>query len=233
MKSSELKRDPNLIQENFVEVDNRIITKQKCSLVIPYNYLQNKLARMGNAIYITSVAGVIIGDRYGALVACANINITPDETNQIKIDGEEFLEFVFEAGSAVMPSTMIVQDPDLAFEINKYFYTFGRVPWFLGYDDEGNVLKEHKAYSGLNISPTNTPFEIVTAKISRDPKNKFVLFRHSDMKGTPVVVPFSSVMFNATSTTAKILGNYLEDGVTSALLSPSNKTETVENLLRR
>jgi hypothetical protein len=162
--------------------------------------------------------------------ACANLTLTPAEVNQIKIDGEEYLEFVFVKGQ-VVTTTRIVRDSDLLYEMNKYFYTFGRVPWFMSYSDVSRVMKMHKEYGGLNISPNNIPFEVVTSKICRDPKDKFKFFRHGNMVGNPVVVPFNSVLFNATNTTAKLLGNYLSDGFTSALLSPSDRVEKVETLL--
>ena len=136
------------------------------------------------------------------------------------------------AGQVVIPTQNVLVDSDLAYEINKYFYTYGRVPWFMSYDDVNVILKYHKEYSGLNISPNNIPFEIVTSKITRDRNNKFVYYRHTGMAQGPVVVPFKSVLFNATNTTSKLLGSYLSDGFTSALLSPSESVETVETLLR-
>lgn len=232
MDVTDLTRDPKYILDQLVVTDNQFITKKDCQVIIPYNYLNHHMAKIAEDIYITAICVILIDNRYAVLNACAMINITPDETNQIKIAGEEMLSFGFSAGSSIMNNLTIIKDSDLAYEINNYYYTYGRVPWFMNYRDIGQVLVMHKEYSGLNISPNNVPFEIVASKISRSSENKFQFYRHTDFSELPVVVPFNSVLFNATSTTAKVIGNYLDDGFTSALLSPSTRTETVETLLR-
>lgn len=228
---SSLKRDADLIAANFAVSGTDVITKKDCSIIIPYDYIHHKLAVVGNSVQIASVFAILVGNTYAAVVACATVVLASTETKQIKINGVDMLQFIFPAGSAVA-STRIVKDSDLAYEMNKYFYSFGRVPWFLNYDDIGELLRYHKEYAGLNISPDNIPFEIVASRICRDSDNKFKHYRFTPMNKSPVVVPFNSVIYNATNTTAKILGNYLSDGFTSALLNPSDRVETVETLLR-
>lgn len=231
MDIKNLRRDSFAVQDNFVINGENVMTKKDCFFLVPYNYINYKLASTGERIMIAAVFAIVIDGVYGVMNACANLVITPNEVNQIKINGEEYLQFGFVKGQ-VVTTTKIVKDSDLLYEMNKYFYTFGRVPWFMSYTDVNRVMKMHKAYGGLNISPNNIPFEVVTSKICRDPKDKFKFYRHGQMQNNPVVVPFNSVLFNATNTTAKILGNYLSDGFTSAILSPSDRVETVETLLR-
>lgn len=232
MDIKNLKRNSEAIRQNFVVMGDKVVTKADCSFLIPYNYLTYKLAKTGERLYIAAVFAVVVGQEYGVMNACAQIHITPNETNQIKILGEEFIEFKFVKGQSVVETTEIVKNGDLLYEMNKYFYSYGRVPWFMSDTDVAKIFMMHKEYGGLNISPNNIPFEIVTSRICRDPKDKFKYYRHGEMKGNPIVVPFNSVLFNATNTTAKLLGNYLSDGVTSALLSPSDTVETPELLLR-
>lgn len=233
MDVTKLKRDPNLIEQTLVTSGTQVIAKQACQILIPYNYLNYRMAAVSDKITILAVAAVVVGDRYGVLNGCAGVNITPSTTRQIKIAGTEYLEFGFEKGSTVISDTTFVKDSDLLYEMNKYFYSNGRIPWFLNYDDVGNLFTLHREYGGLNISPNNVPFEIVTSMICHDYKDKFKYYRHGEMRLTPVVVPFNSVLYNATNTTAKLLGANLEDGVTSALISPSTKAESIENLLRK
>lgn len=230
MDIKNLKRDSFSVRDNFVVNGENVLTKNDCSFLVPYNYINYKLASTGERIMVAAIFAIVIGESYGVMNACANLVLTPAEVNQIKVAGEEYLEFVFVKGQ-VVTTTKIVKDSDLLYEINKYFYTFGRVSWFMSYTDVTRVLKMHKEYGGLNISPNNIPFEVVTSKIARDPKDKFKFYRHGEMQNNPVIVPFNSVLFNATNTTAKLLGNYLSDGFTGALLSPSDRVETVEKLL--
>lgn len=233
MDITKLKRNPNLIKENLIVSGSQVFAKQACSILIPYNYLNYRMASISDKISILAVAAVVIGGEYGVLNGCASITITPSTTRQVKIGGAEFLEFGFEQGSVVIPDTTIVKDSDLLYEMNKYFYSFGRIPWFLNYDDVGFLFAYHREYGGLNISPNNVPFEIVTSVICHDYADKFKYYRHGEMKQSPMVVPFNSVLYNSTNATAKLLGANLEEGITSALISPSTKSEPIENLLRK
>ena len=49
----------------------------------------------------------------------------------------------------------------------------------------------------------------------------------------PALIPFRSVTYGATNTTAKLMGAYFDEGLTSALVNPSQRTEKIEELLRR
>jgi hypothetical protein len=233
MDFTKLTRDYKLIENTLVETQTQYIAKQACKIVIPYNYLSYRMAKMGEKVTILAVAAFVVGNRYGVLNGCCAIDIKPDQTRQVKTNGTEWIEFSFEAGSPVISDRTIVKDSDLLYEMNKYFYSNGRAPDFMTQDDMGNLFALHREYGGLNISPNNVPFEIVTSIISHDSEDKFKFWRHGPMDKPAVVVPFNSVLFNASSTTAKLLGANLEDGVTSALVSPTTKPEAIENMLRK
>lgn len=227
-----MKRNQDKLKSILVDTGDSIITKIACKILIPYNYLNYKLVSIGEKITVLAVAAVVMGEEYGVINGCCGLTIAPSTTKQVMIDGQEYLEFGFLAGDVVVSETTIVKDSDLLYEMNKYFYSNGRIPPFLNYFDVGNLFTHHKEYGGLNIAPNNTPFEIVASMICRDPDNKYTYYRHTEMKKLPVVIPFNSVLFNTTNTTAKLLGADLEDGFTSALVNPSEQTESIENLLR-
>lgn len=233
MDFTKLTRDYKLIENTLVETPKSYICKQACKIVIPYNYLSYRMATMGEKVSILAVAAFVVGNRYGVLNGCCSIDIKPTRTQQIKAGGTEYIEFSFDAGTEVITDRTIVKDSDLLYEMNKYFMSNGRAPAFMTQDDVGNLFALHREYGGLNISPNNVPFEIVTSIIAHDPVDKFKFWRHGDMKQPAVIVPFNSVLFNASSTTAKLLGANLEDGVTSALISPTTKAEAIETLLRK
>lgn len=233
MNFSKLTRDYTLIDKSLVETPTSYITRVPCKIIIPYNYLSYRMAKMGTKVSILAVAAFVVGNRYGVLNGCCAIDIKPERTQQVKANGTEYIEFSFDAGMPVITDRTIVKDSDLLYEMNKYFLSNGRAPAFLTQDDVGNLFALHREYGGLNISPNNVPFEIVTSIIAHDPIDKFKFWRHGDMKQPAVVVPFNSVLFNASSTTAKLLGANLEDGVTATLIAPTTKAEPIETMLRK
>ena len=227
-----LTRDRTLTSRVLKQVGDQIFTTEDCTIRIPYNYLKYKMAEIGDKIFILTVAVVIVGDRYGVLNGCCKVQISPASTKQLVENGVEYLEFTFNAGDVVCPTTLFVIDSDLIADMYKYFITNGRIPWFLDQEDAGRLFTYHRTYGGLNIAPNNIPFETVVSFIFRDPDNKFTYYRHTDMKKIPAVITFSSVLFNASSATAKLLGSNLADGFLAAIANPSESSNEIENILR-
>lgn len=216
----------------LVNNNGTILTKQDCKIYVPYDYLKYRLLTISDRTDLLAVCAIVSGNEYGVLRGCCKLTITPSTTKQVMVDGKEYMEFSFEAGSVMIPQCLTVKDSDLVYDMYKYFYSAGRVPAFLDDYDLGGLLDTHKEYGGINISPNNTPFEIVTSMLCRDSQEHFKYYRHTEMKKPPIIVPFNSVLFQARSTTAKLLGANLEDGFTSALLNPSETPDRLENLLR-
>ena len=61
MDISKLKRNGQLIRDSFVVSGDKVITKQDCSFLVPYNYLNYKLAKTGEQIYIAAVFAIVAG----------------------------------------------------------------------------------------------------------------------------------------------------------------------------
>mgnify|MGYP003592039203 FL=1 len=72
MDISKLKRDPSVV-ENFVTANDRVITKQDCSFLIPFNYLAHKLATTGEQVFTASIFCIVVGDRYAVCASFANL----------------------------------------------------------------------------------------------------------------------------------------------------------------
>lgn len=229
---SELVRDRTLLKRLLKPVGEGLCTTEDCVIRIPYNYLKYKLAEISDKTLILAVAVVICGNKYGVLNGCCKIQITPAYTKQVVVDKVEYLEFGFNAGDILSPTNLFVKDSDLISSMYKYFNTMGRIPWFLEQDDHGRLYTHHREYGGLNISINNIPFETVTSMIYRDADDKFIQYRHTDQTKKPATVPFSSVLFNATSTTSKILGSNLGDGFLSAIANPSDVATDIEAIMR-
>jgi hypothetical protein len=53
------------------------------------------------------------------------------------------------------------------------------------------------------------------------------------VKKPPVYIPLRSVTYTATNTTNKLAGSYFQEGLVSALVSPSERKERIESILLR
>lgn len=227
-----LKRNHNLLKTIFELKGDILIAKADCKFYVPQDYIKYRMLTIGEKTEMLAVAAVVSNGEYGIFNGCCKITIQPDVVKNVLVDGKEYIEFTFTKGNVIVPRTVTVKDSDLVYDMFKYFYTQGKIPGFLSVDDLGNIFTYHKEYGGINISPNNVPFEIVASMICRDSKDTFKYYRHSDQKNEPLIIPFNSVLFNARSTTAKLLGANLEDGFTNALVNPSDEPDRLETLLR-
>ena len=167
------------------------------------------------------------------------LRITPTSTLRIKIDGTDYIEFVFNPGDTLTPSTQLVKTDTLVFRIYDEIISKGNVPWYLGYNDLGRIFDTARYHAGANIGTNSEVTELIMSLISRNKKDRTKYYRTvinklEDLETTPpAFIPLRSVIFGATNTTNKLAGNYFDIGLKSALVSPAERTERIEELLRR
>jgi len=241
MDVSKLIRDPKRIHADLVITpDQRITTTAGCKIHIPANWPEHKLAKLGTEIFILGIYALIIEDKYyGVSRAPTMLQIEPDSTQTIKIEDEEYLEFSFAPKSTVAVTTDVLMDNRILYNIYNEFIAKGSIPWYFTYRDLGGLFEYSAKYSGTMLGANHIIHEMVAATISRNPKKLNEQYRHSiatlsDLDAIkPTVVKLNSVSYGATNTTAKLIGSYFEDGVSSALVNPSTQVEPIESILRR
>ena len=50
------------------------------------------------------------------------------------------------------------------------------------------------------------------------------------MKKQPAIIGLRNVLYSVDSTSSKLLGNYLDDGILSAINDDTNKTDSIEQI---
>jgi hypothetical protein len=234
-------RDPDRIRNNLeVMSDTSICCKQACRIVIPARYQERTLATLGSDIYILGVwAMVMDGNVYGISMTNAMMQIDPVSIQTIKMDEDEYLEFSFDPGSRVFVTMSLLKNKVVTYRIFDEFLSKGNVPWFIEYEDLAHLFQSAPYHAGKQIGGDPAIYEMIVATIAREHENRRVYFRHvaqdrkSQITMKPDIVPFRSVIYNATNTTAALLGSYASDGLVSALVHPATRTEKIEEILRR
>lgn len=241
MDPKTLIRDASRVHANLQEMaDGSIITKKGCRIYIPGRFVEKGLAIIGAEVHILGIFAITVEDKYyGVSSATAMMRIEPSSTATILVDDEEYVEFTFDPGSTVIASTDLVKNNALLYEINEEIISKGRVPWYLTYDDLGSLYSSAEHHAGTRLGANDAILEMIAATVARDPDDLTRYYRQSvktpeDLKTKkPVYVPFRNIAFGASNTTAKLMGAYFEDGLTSALVNPAEKLEDIEELLRR
>lgn len=239
MPYRKLKRDPAAVKSILKQNGQQLLTSKDMKIVIPYRYVQGKLAMVGSRITTLAIYAIVVDGVYAVSSVCSTMTITPSSTTVVTYDGEDYFEFSFDKGSVVCPNLNLVVDDANAFNVYNEFIAKGRIPWFMSYEDVGKILTTAHTYAGIDLSGTNAALELIITSIARNSNNLYEYYRNTikdiseQFTKPPAYVPFKSVSYGATNTAGKIMGSYFDEGLTSALTAPDGGPEGVEVYLRK
>lgn len=240
MNVESLIRDPARIRAAIKKLpDKSLIALQDIKIQCPARFAERGLAEIGAETRITGHIAYILEDKYYAIsLVNAMIQFTPTETNRIKINGVDYLELFFEKGATISPSLMLVKVDTLTYRVYDEILSKGNIPWYLSYLDAGKIFNSVPKHAGAKIGENQEVTELIVSLIARDQNKREVYYRSvvqslTDVRTKPpVFVPLRSVQYGATNTTNKLAGSRFSDGVVSALVSPAERTERIEKILR-
>lgn len=240
MNIDQLQRNPEKVQAAMKEVDNQLIAVQDCSIYVPEHYIGSFLGSIEEDVRIVGIFGIVVGDQYYASSRCCSIvSLDPSTINIKEIEGENYMEFSFQKGDTIIKNLNIIRLNSLAFKIFDEIVAKGKVPWYLNYQDICQLFDTTKEYADVNLGIDNAILEMIGSSMARSPDDKTVFYRHlvkskkDQEEIKPSFVGLRSVAYGATNTTAKLMGAYFKEGLTSALITKSNRTETIEEILRK
>lgn len=237
MEMKQLKRDASKVTPYLKELKNgTVVAVKECKIYIPARWRDTELAQLGNEIYILGIFMIVVDDLYYAINnITALMNIEPSSTNAVVIDGQDHIEFVFEAGDIIFPTTDIVKGDKLIYYIFDEIVGKGKVPLYLDYLDLGEVFGTSEKHAGVKLASTPTVLHMLLSMICRDSTNPNQFFRQvTDGKDLSKVmyIPLRSSTYGANNTTSRLLGSHFADNLTSALVNPSDREENIEHILR-
>lgn len=240
MDIKKLVHDAVKVRSYFRELpDERLVAVKPLKIYIPTRFAERNLAQIGIETHICGIAGIVVEDTHYALfLVNAMIRIEPTSTLKTMIDDVEYYEFSFEAGSTVASTTQLVKTDTLVFRIYDEFIAKGHAPWYTGYDELGKLFDTAKSMAGANIGQNHEVTELLISMIARDPTDRTKYYRQTvksreELKTRPpVIIPLRSVQYSATNTVNKLAGSYWNDALVSALVSPGDRVERIEKILR-
>lgn len=245
MDVNTLIRNDVAIKAALKRAGKTVVALKPLKIHIPKNYLKNGLASIsesdeGTSVKILGIHAIILDNYYCVSSACALLEIDPRVTNEVDINGTTYLEFSFDAGDTVVKTVDLVKIKTLIFRIYHEFDAMGNIPWYIGVDDACLKFQTSKLHANVNLGVDNAITELFPSTMARQKDDRTKLHRHNPklqtegkLKVKPVWIPLNSVAYNASNTTAKLVGNYFSVGLVSALSYPAEKEESIESLLRK
>jgi hypothetical protein len=240
MDVTKLKRNPQRVHACLQELeDGRLVATRTVKIYIPTRFEERSMAEIGVESYIVGVYAMVTEDGdYAVSTVCAMHRIEPAATNKVSVGETEYYEFVFTPGSTVFTTLNLVRSKPLVYAIYSELISKGRVPWYLSYEDMAHIFDTAKSHAGTNVGSDHETIELLVSIIARDGADRTKYRRQTvttdaEEQSTPVTwVPLKSVVYAATNTMNKIAGSYMQDGIVSALVSPAERSEHIESLIR-
>jgi hypothetical protein len=241
MDTKALIRDKHKVHESLVKTSSgALVTKTGCKIYIPVRFTEHDLAYVGADVYTVGIAAIVVNDTYYAvLLVNAMVNLCPTDIAKVKIDSDEYYEFVFAPGATVIKTLGLVKVDTITYKIYDEIFSKGKIPWYIRYDDLCKMFDTAVKHAGANIGENAEVIEVMASLISRNAEDKMEYYRTSIkslndiVEKPPAYTAMRSVIFGATNTTSRLGGSYFGEGVASALVTPSERTEHIESLLLR
>lgn len=237
-------RDAAKVQAALAEVSDgrtdKLVAKQPVKIVIPVRFAERELAFVGIETRVVGIFAIIVEDQYYAVSICnAMMRLTPTATTKVLYDDDEYYEFSFDAGAVICPSLALVKIDTLVYNIYDEILAKGRVPWYMGYKEMGQLFDTALEHAGANVGQQQEVTELMVSLVARDEEDRTKYYRQVIMspgdllKKKPAFIPLRSVAYAATNTLNKLAGSYARDGLVSALVTPTERVERLEELLRK
>jgi uncharacterized protein (DUF2164 family) len=239
MAAPKLIHDPQRINAALKTLpDGRVIALGNVKIYSPTLYADKGISTVGLENSILGICAIVVDDTYYCvMMVTAVVPIDPIQTNRVKMDGDDYFEFVFEPGGTFIKSVDLVCHDTLVYQIFDVILAKGNVPWYLGYEELRRIFDTAKKHAGADVGGQQEVTSLIVSLISRTREDRVKYYRTAVMSSDylrtnpPVIIPLMSARYGATNTTTKLGGSYFDQGLASALINPSERVERIEGLL--
>lgn len=223
------------IMKHFKKIDDSFVfIGKQMRIKIPRRYENYNLLTAENDVQSLAIFEITIDDLppVGFLLP-AVVTMEPNNYYTKVVDDEDVLILEFLTGNKFMSSTKLLKQPHIPYAMFVEFIALGNIPKFLSYEQSAFLFDLSKSICDTNLRVSHSIFEMICSHLFRDPDDLNKKFRHTDMKKKPEFVELRSVTYGTDSTTAKLIGAYMNDGINAALVNPSHQNHDLEDLLRK
>ena len=233
MDISKLKRNPQYIIKYMKEMDDgSIIFTKEARVHVPKKWSESDLVNIADPITTIAILAIVIDGYYSIVTTCSIMATDPSKVSQVNIESEDYIEFIYQPKDRFLLNKSLVKRDTFPYKLFTFIFDKGQIPWYLDYSDVSQVYDNCPKYANVKFNLPHCVFEMIVGAIARNAESKNTYYRHGDWNKKPVYIPLRSVQFAASNTTAKLIGAYWSEGLSSALVNPSDRKELIEELLR-
>lgn len=213
---------------------NLVFTGKKLEVVIPAMYEERSLLFVGDITNTLGVFQLRIDDKFiTTIILLAKIDIEHVSHSREMIGDEEYVVLTLNTDSVFIRNTEIIKRSGLIYDIFMAFIALGKIPHILSYSAIQRLFDDCKKCCGIDLHVNHSVFEMIYAHMYRDKADPYLPYRLSDMRANPIIVPIHQISHGPDSSSARIIGSYMNEGITSSLVDDTDRPPSVvENLMR-
>ena len=202
-------------------------------LRIPKRFETYGMLEVTETVTALAVLDMIIDEKWQCgLNLPAKIEIAPSVIGEMVYEENAYQVLHLEHGDQFIKHTQVIKDQSIIYALYVEFITRGKTIYTLDYVGLALLFDRVKQMTGSGIGVDRVLFEVIVSHLARDPDDIFKQYRYTDMSKPMHLVRLRSVSYAPTSTTARMLGSYFDDGLNASLVHHEDKEQTFENILR-
>lgn len=222
------------IESWFTITKQRWICNTEVEVLIPSRYMALDLYRESEDVHSLGVFELRVlqeGFSYG-LMFPAILTMSPTSVDTRIESNISYKVAKFNNGDIFLKSLDVIKQGFIAAKMFTEISVNGHYPAFLTYNAAAGVYDNVDKICGINLGVPRAVLEMIVAKCARDPDNINQEYRFSNFKKPPVYIGIKNVAIGTDTTTAKVVGSYMSEGINSVIVRPTRQSQELENLLR-
>jgi hypothetical protein len=225
----------NDVSDFFKKENNKwIFTGTKLEIFIPKVYQDRNMLVLGENAVCLGIFQLRINDTFFTnMMFLGRLTIEFITSRNEVEDGYPYIVLELAKDSIFINNATLVKDNNLIYEIFVMFLALGKIPPFISYDMIQKLFDNDNNHCGVSLNINHTIFEMIYAHMFRDMNDPYLFYRLTSMDKPPQIVPINQISHGPISTTSRIVGSYLNEGITAALIDDTpHVSSKIENLLR-
>lgn len=231
---NKLKKNPEAFKNIFKVTEANTLVTQDIYLMFPLHFIKKGLAYINSdGLRIVGIYALLdMDDNYCIVKDPIFQELQPSNISYCEVNGEEYVIAFFNKDTIFMLNNNLVVSDSFLYDLFDEFFTNGKIPWYINYEELANLFSDSKQYTNTNIGSDPIIFEVLTSTIARTKKDKTIYYRKS-LNSELSYIGLNDIRYGYNNTGARLIGGYFKEGIINSIVDPETTTSESSKILRK
>lgn len=230
---SKLKRNPSVFSKYLSIKGETTFTNTEIKVMFPSRYIKRELAYIQNDfVRVIGIYAILDNDNnYTVIRTPIYHELQYNHLEYVVVDDVEYvLTTVFKDTVFILNNNLVVSDK-FVYDIFDEFFSKGKVPWYLNYEDVARLFEDGVKFANVKIGNDPFIFELLTSIIARSSDDKTKKYRTNPSNGL-AFVGLNDVIYGFNNTGASLIGGYFKEGIVNSIVRKESEPTNMVKILR-